>query len=78
VIHTAKDGLWHTLAFRTSDDADDWLGTATHDLSAFTYAAYYDKDDYSWPHPVNEKIGGGRVASRATTSGRDHGWRWCR
>jgi len=78
VIHTAKDGLWHTLAFRTSDDADDWLGTATHDPAAFTYAAYYDKDDFSWPHAVNEKIGGSRPGSRpgslgprevATTSG---------
>jgi hypothetical protein len=65
VIHTSKDGLWHTLAFRTSDDADDWLGTATHDPAAYTYAAYYDKDDYSWPHAVNEKIGGARPAAQA-------------
>jgi hypothetical protein len=61
VIHMSKDGLWHTLAFRSSDDADDWLGTATHDPSAYTYAAYFDKEDYSWPHPVNEKIGGTRT-----------------
>ena len=65
VIHTLKDGLWHALAFRNADDADDWLGTATQDPASYTYAAYYDKDDYSWPHPVNEKIGGGRVPSRA-------------
>ena len=64
VIHTSKDGLWHTLAFRTSDDADDWLGTATHDPSTYTYAAYYDKEDFQWPHPVNEKIGGTRTPSR--------------
>jgi hypothetical protein len=77
VIHTAKDGLWHTLAFRTSDDADDWLGTATHDPSSYTYAAYFDKEDFQWPHPVNEKIGGTRTPARrepirreiATTSG---------
>jgi len=64
VIHTLKDGLWHALAFRNADDADDWLGTATQDPASYTYAAYYDKDDYSWPHPVNEKIGGGRIPSR--------------
>jgi hypothetical protein len=64
VIHTSKDGLWHTLAFRAADDADDWLGTATHDPASFTYAAYYDKEDFQWPHPVNEKIGGERTPSR--------------
>jgi hypothetical protein len=78
VIHTSKDGLWHTLAFRTSDDADDWLGTATQEPAAYTYAAYYDKEDFQWPHPVNEKIGGARTPTRpdllgsreiATTSG---------
>ena len=81
VIHTSKDGLWHTIAFRSSDDADDWLGTVTHDPSSYTYAAYYDKGDFQWPHPVNEKIGGARTPSRpgllgrreiATTSG--DGW----
>ena len=65
VIHTSKDGLWHTLAFRTSDDADDWLGTATHDPASYTYAAYYDKEDVQWPHPVNEKIGVTRSAPEA-------------
>jgi hypothetical protein len=86
VIHTLKDGLWHALAFRNADDADDWLGTATHDPASFTYAAYYDKEDYQWPHPVNEKIGGlgaskppGAPIRReiATTSGdhhRHHTW----
>src|SRR5262249_10531374 len=78
VIHTTKDNLWHALAFRNEDDADDWLGTATHEPSSYTYAAYYDKDDFSWPHPVNEKIGGLRTQARlgpsirrevATTSG---------
>jgi hypothetical protein len=64
VIHTSKDGLWHTLAFRTSDDADDWLGTATQDPASYTYAAYYDKEDFQWPQPVNEKIGGTRTPAR--------------
>jgi len=64
VIHMSKDGLWHTLAFRSADDADDWLGTSTHDPASYTYAAYFDKGDYSWPHPVNEKIGGARMPSR--------------
>lgn len=78
VIHTTRDGLWHTLAFRNADDADDWLGIATQDPTSFTYAAYYDKDDVQWPHPVNEKIGGSHPAPQpgslggrgvATTSG---------
>jgi hypothetical protein len=62
VVHTTKDNLWHALAFRNEDDADDWLETATQDQAAYTYAAYYDKDDASWPHPVIEKIGGFRTA----------------
>lgn len=64
VIHTAKDNLWHALAFSSADDADDWLGTATHDPAAFTYAAYYDKTDFTWPHPMNEKIGGTRAVAQ--------------
>jgi len=71
VIHTSTDGLWHTLAFRSSDDADDWLGTATQDPAAFTYAAYYDKQDFSWPHPVNEKVGG---SSPGKSRHHRHGW----
>jgi hypothetical protein len=64
VIHTAKDNLWHALAFHDVDDADDWFGTATHDPGAFTYAAYFDKDDVLWPRPLNEKIGRPRGSSR--------------
>jgi hypothetical protein len=79
VIHTTKDNLWHALAFHSIDDADDWFGTATHDPTSFTYAAYYDKDEIQWPNPVNEKVSGVRGAPRqgslgmrdiATTSGR--------
>ena len=68
VIHTSRDGLWHTLAFRSTDDADDWLGTATQDPAGYTYAAYYDKQDYSWPHPVNEKLGGAAAQARPGSS----------
>ena len=64
VIHTSKDGLWHTIAFRSADDADDWLNTATQDQNAYTYAAYFDKDGDSWPSPYVEKIGGFREARR--------------
>ena len=70
VIHTSKDGLWHTLAFRSSDDADDWLGTATTNPALYTYAAYFDKEDFQWPHPVNEKVGGARPTSRRGSPGR--------
>jgi hypothetical protein len=59
VIHTTKDNLWHALAFRNVDDADDWL--ETQDQPAYTYAAYYDKNDATWPNPVVEKIGGLRA-----------------
>jgi hypothetical protein len=69
VIHTTKDNLWHALAFHSIDDADDWFGTATHDPSSFTYAAYYDKDDAQWPHPVNEKTSGTREHTRRGTLG---------
>lgn len=60
VIHTSKDNLWHVIAFRSADDADDWLNTATQDQNAYTYAAYFDKEGDSWPQPYIEKIGGFR------------------
>ncbi len=63
VIHTPKDGLWHALAFNDTDAADDWLGLVTQDQTAYTYAAYYDKGDFQWPHPVDERIGGARRGS---------------
>ena len=69
VIHTSKDGLWHTLAFRSADDADDWLNTATQDQNAYTYAAYFDKDGDSWPSPYIEKIGGVREPRRTAAAG---------
>lgn len=66
VIHTTKDDLWHAYAFRNEDDADDWL--ASQDQVTFTYAAYFDRDDATWPHPVIEKIGGLRVTKRPRAS----------
>ena len=61
VIHTSKDGLWHVIAFRSEDDADDWLDTATHDPASYTYASYFNKSDPRfWPHAVIEKISGMR------------------
>jgi hypothetical protein len=63
VIHTTKDNLWHALAFRNVDDADEWL--ETQDQTAYTYAAYYDKDAATWPNAVIEKIGGFRSTTPA-------------
>jgi hypothetical protein len=69
VIHSTQDGLWHALAFHDGDAADDWLGLATQVPADYTYAAYYDKEDFQWPHPVNEKIGGPRGARGRTAAG---------
>jgi hypothetical protein len=66
VFHATKDGLWHALAFANEDDADDWL--ETQDPGSFTYAAYFDKNDATWPRPVLEKIGGFRAPARARAS----------
>ena len=83
VIHTSKDSLWHVLAFRSADDADDWINTATQDPASYTYAAYFDKQGVSWPRAYIEKVSGMRappgteLPRRTTTSGdrhRRHGW----
>lgn len=60
VIHTPKDNLWHTLAFRNEDDADDWLDLAAQTPASFTYAAYFNKNAPQWPRAVIEKISGMR------------------
>ena len=79
VIHTSKDGVWHTLAFRAADDADDWLNTATQDPTTYTYAAYFNKEDPSWPHAYVEKISGMRAPPGAELPPRraasSSGWR---
>jgi hypothetical protein len=54
---------WQIEQFRSSDDADDWFGHATHDPAHFTYAAYFDKRDPTFPEPLNEAIGGARASS---------------
>ncbi len=78
VIHTSKDGLWHTLAFRSEDDADDWIDLATQSPATYTYAAYFNKDDARfWPQPVIEKVSGmrappGTALPRRTVSGDDY------
>lgn len=60
VIHTSKDGMWHTLAFRNEDDADDWITIAAQSPETYTYAAYFNKNAPQWPRAVIEKISGGR------------------
>jgi hypothetical protein len=62
VVRTAN-GTWFTLAFGSSDDADDWLGMATRDPSGYVYAAYFDKKSPLFPRPENEKLGGTRAPS---------------
>jgi hypothetical protein len=59
VIRTAR-GVWQSRGFRDADAADDWLGGTTRDPSAYVYAAIFDKTDYTWPYPLNEKIGTAR------------------
>jgi hypothetical protein len=60
VIHTPKDNLWHTLAFRNEDDADDWIELAAQSPDSFTYAAYFNKNAPQWPRAVIEKVSGMR------------------
>jgi hypothetical protein len=48
---------WALKSFRDADSADDWFGRVTRDKSRFTYAAYFDKNDPMFPHPLNEEIG---------------------
>ena len=62
VFHATKDQLWHALAFSNEDDADDWLETLTPE--SFTYAAYFDRNDATWPGAVLEKIGGFQPAPK--------------
>jgi hypothetical protein len=69
VIGTLRDGggRWQVKQFRSSDDADDWFGRATREPSSFTYAAYFDKNDVTYPDPLNEQIG--RARSTAAVRG---------
>lgn len=44
-------------SFASVDDADDWFGQWLGLPDAFAYVAYYDRNDPSWPHPLNEQFG---------------------
>ena len=55
VIHAA-DGLWYSFAFNSLDDADDWFGKAISEPTAYTYAAYFDKDAAGLAYTANESI----------------------
>ena len=74
VIHTTREDVRHTMAFRSADDADDWLNTATQDPASYTYAAYFDKNGPTWPHAYVEKVSGmrappGTALARRASSG---------
>lgn len=43
VIHSTRDGHWHARGFASLDAAIDWLQRSTHDRTAFTYAAAFEK-----------------------------------
>jgi hypothetical protein len=60
VIGVVRDARnqWVVKSFRDADVADDWFGRVIRDKSRFTYAAYFDKNDPMFPHPLNEEIGG--------------------
>jgi hypothetical protein len=66
VVGVVRDASnqWKLKSFRTVDAADDWFGHATHNPSRFTYAAYFDKDDPLFPHPLNEVIGDAHGAAK--------------
>lgn len=66
VLHATKDQLWHALAFANENDADDWL--ETQDPESFTYAAFFNKNDATWPYAVIEKIGGVKAAPKRRSS----------
>lgn len=64
-VFRTVDGCWTTQSFASSDDADDWFGDALDMPDAFVYAAYYDKGDPTWPHPLNEAVGHGQARAAA-------------
>jgi hypothetical protein len=52
-----SDGSWALEPFGSSDDADDWFGQWLTMPHAFSYVAYFDKGDATWPGPLNEQLG---------------------
>lgn len=78
VVLTPSGMSW-TPRFNTVDEADDWFGNVTQDLTQpFTYAAYFDKHDPMWPNPLNEQQGVSVTISGtnkfATASLSNRGW----
>jgi hypothetical protein len=65
VIGVRRDAQnqWMLKSFHDADTADDWFGLVTREPSLFTYAAYFDKGDPTFPHPLNEAIGQARAPS---------------
>jgi hypothetical protein len=55
------DNRWKLKTFRDADTADSWFAHVTREPARFTYAAYFDKDDVMFPHPLNESIGAARA-----------------
>lgn len=51
------NGNWDVQTFKSSDDADDWLGQTTNQPELYVYAAYFDKSDATFPNPMNESVG---------------------
>jgi len=44
-------------AFGTTDEADDWFGSWMQMPEAVEYIAYFDKNDITFPGPLNESFG---------------------
>jgi hypothetical protein len=65
VIGVRRDAAnqWQLETFSSVDAADNWFAVATAEPALFTYAAYFDKGDPLFPHPLNEAIGGARAPS---------------
>jgi hypothetical protein len=48
--------------FDSSDDADDWFGRWLQMPDAYEYVAYFDRNDLTFPGPLNERFGGHHAA----------------
>lgn len=55
------NGAHIALPLESLDAADDWLGRL--EGGTFTYAAYFDPSDPTWPAPINERVGAKVVSS---------------
>jgi hypothetical protein len=58
---------WQLESFRSVDAADNWFAVATAEPALFTYAAYFDKADPLFPHPLNEATGRGHTGGIAVS-----------